>query len=86
MAMPSVPLVPPLPAVPAVPSIPAAIAVPTSPGAAAGPRRALAPLHQLQRNHPYRRFPMDDRALRMLGPGPASEARAGVTSIGPHGL
>lgn len=50
--------------------------------AGAGPRRALAPLHQLQRNHPYRRSAMDDRALRLLGPGPVSEARA--TSVVPH--
>jgi hypothetical protein len=34
-----------------------------------GPSRVdLAPLHALQRNHPYRRDPVDDRALRMLGP------------------
>lgn len=34
-----------------------------------GPRRVdLAPLHALQRSHPYRRDPVDDRALRRLGP------------------
>lgn len=32
-------------------------------------RVALAPLSSLQRNHPYRRCSMDDRALRLLGPG-----------------
>ncbi|KAI0784746.1 Gti1/Pac2 family-domain-containing protein [Abortiporus biennis] len=32
-------------------------------------RVALAPLHSLQRNHPYRRCSMDDKALRLLGPG-----------------
>lgn len=33
-------------------------------------RVALAPLHSLQRNHPYKRFPLDDRQLsRLLGPG-----------------
>ena len=31
-------------------------------------RVALAPLHSLQRNHPYRRCEVDDRALRLLGP------------------
>ncbi|CAL1706254.1 unnamed protein product [Somion occarium] len=29
---------------------------------------ALAPLRSLQRNHPYRRWLVDDKALRMLGP------------------
>ncbi|OCH91692.1 hypothetical protein OBBRIDRAFT_792039 [Obba rivulosa] len=29
----------------------------------------LAPLRSLARNHPYRRCPADDRALRLLGPG-----------------
>jgi hypothetical protein len=34
-----------------------------------GPQRVgLAPLHSLQRSHPYKRDPMDDRALRLLGP------------------
>ncbi|KAG9220463.1 hypothetical protein CCMSSC00406_0003919 [Pleurotus cornucopiae] len=35
-----------------------------------GPSRRvdLAPLHALQRSHPYRRDPVDDRALRRLGP------------------
>ncbi|KAL4078190.1 Gti1/Pac2 family-domain-containing protein [Scleroderma yunnanense] len=34
-----------------------------------GPFRVdLAPLHSLQRSHPYRRDPVDDKALRMLGP------------------
>lgn len=33
-----------------------------------GPRRVdLAPLHSLQRSHPYRRDPVDDTALRLLG-------------------
>jgi hypothetical protein len=37
-------------------------------GGRAGTRKvALAPLHLLQRNHPYRRNPSDDRQLRMLG-------------------
>ncbi|KIY70646.1 hypothetical protein CYLTODRAFT_419600 [Cylindrobasidium torrendii FP15055 ss-10] len=31
-----------------------------------GPSRDLAPLHLLQRTHPYRRDPMDDKALRKL--------------------
>ncbi len=34
----------------------------------AAQRVALAPLHTLQRNHGYRRSPMDDRSLRLLGP------------------
>jgi hypothetical protein len=34
-----------------------------------GPQRVgLAPLHSLQRSHPYKRDPVDDRALRLLGP------------------
>jgi hypothetical protein len=34
-----------------------------------GPTRVdLAPLHALQRSHPYRRDPIDDKALRLLGP------------------
>lgn len=34
-----------------------------------GPQRVgLAPLHSLQRSHPYKRDPMDDKALRLLGP------------------
>jgi len=34
-----------------------------------GPQRVgLAPLYSLQRSHPYKRDPMDDRALRLLGP------------------
>jgi len=34
-----------------------------------GPCRVeLAPLRPLQRDHPYRRHPADDKALRMLGP------------------
>jgi Gti1/Pac2 family transcription factor len=37
-----------------------------------GPTRVdLAPLHALQRSHPYRRDPVDDRALRLLGPRPS---------------
>ncbi|KAH7889092.1 Gti1/Pac2 family-domain-containing protein [Phlebopus sp. FC_14] len=37
--------------------------------AGVGPCRVdLAPLHSLQRNHPYRRDPVDDKALRLLGP------------------
>ncbi|KAF8835341.1 hypothetical protein BDN67DRAFT_959250 [Paxillus ammoniavirescens] len=32
------------------------------------PRVDLAPLHSLQRRHPYYRDPMDDKALRLLGP------------------
>ncbi|KAL0956834.1 hypothetical protein HGRIS_002945 [Hohenbuehelia grisea] len=37
---------------------------------ALGPCRRvdLAPLHALQRTHPYRRDPLDDRTLRLLGP------------------
>ncbi len=31
-----------------------------------GPSRDLAPLHVLKRNHPYRRDPVDDNALRKL--------------------
>lgn len=38
-------------------------------GGGGAQRVALAPLHSLQRNHPYRRNPVDDRQLRMLGPG-----------------
>ena len=38
-------------------------------GGGGAQRVALAPLHSLQRNHPYRRNPLDDRQLRMLGPG-----------------
>ncbi|KAJ7354643.1 hypothetical protein DFH08DRAFT_855613 [Mycena albidolilacea] len=33
-----------------------------------GPCRDLAPLSSLARSHPYRRDPMDDKALRLLGP------------------
>ncbi|KAH7924215.1 hypothetical protein BV22DRAFT_972841, partial [Leucogyrophana mollusca] len=34
-----------------------------------GPCRVdLAPLYSLQRSHPYRRDPVDDKALRMLRP------------------
>lgn len=45
----------------------------TSPGsgesAGVGPCRVeLAPLHSLQRSHPYRRDPVDDKTLRLLGP------------------
>ncbi|EGO25873.1 hypothetical protein SERLADRAFT_388466 [Serpula lacrymans var. lacrymans S7.9] len=44
----------------------------TSEAAGPGPCRVdLAPLHSLQRNHPYRRDPVDDKALRLLGPRPA---------------
>ncbi|KAF8893452.1 Gti1/Pac2 family-domain-containing protein [Infundibulicybe gibba] len=44
-----------------------------SPGAegrrsSSGPCRDLAPLNTLARPHPYRRDPVDDRALRLLGP------------------
>lgn len=39
------------------------------PNTAGCTRVALAPLHSLQRNHPYRRSSVDDRALRLLGPG-----------------
>ncbi|KAF9218790.1 hypothetical protein BS17DRAFT_790659 [Gyrodon lividus] len=46
--------------------------VPSSPEHTAtgiGPSRVdLAPLHSLQRRHPYYRDPMDDKALRLLGP------------------
>jgi hypothetical protein len=42
-----------------------------------GPSRVkLAPLHSL-RNHPYRRDPVDDKALRLLRPR--------VPSVGPDG-
>jgi hypothetical protein len=39
-------------------------------GGNSGPYRSvgLAPLHHLQRVQPYKRDPLDDRALRMLGP------------------
>ncbi|KAJ7887673.1 hypothetical protein B0H14DRAFT_3721535 [Mycena olivaceomarginata] len=33
-----------------------------------GPCRDLAPLNSLTRSHPYRRDPMDDKTLRLLGP------------------
>jgi hypothetical protein len=37
-------------------------------GSGVGPhRRGLAPLQSLQRSHPYKRDPLDDQALRMLG-------------------
>ncbi|GBE80481.1 cAMP-independent regulatory protein [Sparassis crispa] len=38
-------------------------------GQAGGARVDLAPLNSLHRSHPYRRSPIDDRALRLLGPG-----------------
>ncbi|KAG1736024.1 Gti1/Pac2 family-domain-containing protein [Suillus lakei] len=41
----------------------------TADSSSIGPQRVgLAPLHSLQRSHPYKRDPVDDRALRLLGP------------------
>lgn len=88
-SIPSVPSVPPQPiTMPSVPLVSGADQAPPDAGPAESTgkgRRALAPLHQLQRAHPYRtRNRLEERALRMLGSAPAP-LQSGCQAV-PRGL